>query len=93
MGKMIFVRILTFDDEYLLIQEEIFATPPKPMIDLESYYEIHRNNVDFGFDEDAKDDDSHGGATTTATVTTSSTNNVNLNTHYVTDRRCGSISM
>ena len=90
MGKMIFVRILTFDDEYLLIQEETFATPPKPMIDLESYYEIHRNNVDFGFDEDAKDDDSHGGAT--VTVTRSSTNNVNLNTHYVTNRRCESSS-
>jgi len=90
MRKTIFVRILTLDDEYLLIQEDTFATPPKPMIDLESYYEIHGNNIDFGFDADAKNDDSHGGAT--VTVTTSSTNNVNLNTHYVTNRRCESSS-
>ena len=87
------MRKILIDEEYVHIQEETFATPPKPIIDLESYHEIHRNNVDFGIDGDAKDDDSHGGATTTATVTTSLTNNVNLNTHYVTDRRCGSSSM
>ena len=46
------MRKILIDEEYVHIQEETFATPPKPIIDLESYHEIHRNNVDSGFDDD-----------------------------------------
>ena len=44
------MKKIDIDEEYVHIQEEIFAMPPKPIIDLESYHEIHRNNVDFGID-------------------------------------------
>jgi len=45
---------ISIDEEHAYRQEEIFAMPPKPIIDLESYHEIHRNNVDSGFDDDIR---------------------------------------